>query len=115
GAPFPHNHIPAEHIAPVSRAVLQYLCPLPNTAPANAIANSYSANMPTPITSDQGDFRIDQNMSTRQTMFVRTTYKKRDVDDAPTATQSVIAGAAHKPERYVSIKIGRASCREREW
>ena len=103
GAPFPNNQIPAERISPVSRASLQYLFPLPNTGPANAIANNYSVNMPTPITSNQGDFRIDQNMSTRQTMFVRTTYKQRDVDDAPTATQAVIAGAAHKPERYFSV------------
>src|SRR5207245_8930315 len=102
-------------LSPVSTASHQYLFPRPNTRPANAIATNYSVNMPTPITSNQGDFRIDQNMSTRQTMFVRTTYKQRDVDDAPTATQAVIAGAAHKPERYVSIKIGRASCREREW
>src|SRR6266850_5581589 len=103
GLPFPNNQIPPERISPVSKASLQYLFPLPNTGPANAIANNYSVNMPTPITSNQGDFRIDQNISNRQTMFVRTSYKKRDVDDAPTATQSVIAGAAHKPERYVSI------------
>jgi hypothetical protein len=103
GLPFPNNQIPADRISPVSRATLQYLFPLPNTGPANAIANNYSVNMPTPISSNQGDVRVDHNISARQTVFVRTTYKQRDVHDAPTATQAVVAGAAHKPERYISV------------
>jgi hypothetical protein len=84
---------------------LQYLWPLPNTGAPNAIANNYSVNMPTPITSDQGDLRIDHSISSRQTMFVRGTFKKRSVDDAPTSTQGVIAGAAHKPERDFSVTL----------
>jgi hypothetical protein len=105
GLPFPNNQIPAGRISPVSKAALQYLFPLPNTGAPSAIANNYSLNMPTPITSNQGDLRIDQNISSNQTMFIRGTYKKRDVDDAPTSTQGVIAGAAHKPERYFSVTL----------
>jgi hypothetical protein len=51
GVPFPNNQIPLDRISPVSRAALQYLWPLPNTGPANAIANNYSTNMPTPMAS----------------------------------------------------------------
>ena len=61
GLPFPNNQIPAERISPVSRAALQNLWPLPNTGSPNAIANNYSSNMPTPIRSNQEDFRIDHN------------------------------------------------------
>ena len=103
GLPFPNNQIPPDRISPVSKAALDYLFPLPNAGAPNAIANNYSLNMPTPITSNQGDFRIDQTISSRQTMFIRGTYKQRDVDDAPTSTQAVVAGAAHKPERYYSV------------
>ena len=53
--------------------------------------------LPTPISSHQGDFRIDQTISAKQTIFIRGTYKKRNVDNAPTSTQSLIAGPAHQP------------------
>src|SRR6185295_7219993 len=55
GLPFPGNQIPSSRITPLSKNVLQYLYPLPNTGAANAIANNYVQNYPTPISSDQGD------------------------------------------------------------
>lgn len=48
GAPFVGNQIPQSRIAPLSQAVLKYLFPLPNTGPANAIANNFVVNFPTP-------------------------------------------------------------------
>src|SRR5262245_40844409 len=105
GLPFANNQIPADRISPVSRAALQYLWPLPNTGPPNAIANNFSFNLPTPISSHQEDFRIDQNISSRQTMFARGTYKDRNVDNAPTATQTLIAGPTHQPERNVALTV----------
>jgi len=103
GLPFANNQIPADRISPVSKAALQYLWPLPNTGPANAIANNYSVNMPTPISSNQEDFRIDHTISSRQTAFLRGTYKSRAVETSPTSAQSVIAGTAHQPERDYSL------------
>jgi hypothetical protein len=103
GLPFPNNQIPANRISPVSKAALQYLWPLPNTGSPNAIANNYSVNMPTPISSNQEDFRIDHNISSRQTAFLRGTYKSRSVYNAPTSAQSVVAGAAYQPERDISL------------
>jgi outer membrane receptor protein involved in Fe transport len=105
GLAFPNNQIPPDRISPVSKAALQYLWPLPNTGAPNSIANNFAFNMPTPISSNQGDFRVDQTISARQTVFVRGTYKQRSVDNAPTATQSLIAGPAHQPERDFSMTI----------
>src|SRR5205823_9923179 len=90
GTPFVGKQIPFNQISPVAQAALKYLFPLPNTGPANAIANNYSVNFPTPITSNQGDFRVDQNFGGRQTAFLRGTYKARDVDNTPSATGTVL-------------------------
>ena len=106
GVPFDNNRIPGDRISPIAKAASQYLWPLPNTGAPNAIANNYAYNMPTPISSNQGDFRIDDTISSKQTVFVRGTYKQRAIDNAPTAfttAYSPIAGAAHQPERDVSL------------
>jgi hypothetical protein len=105
GLPFANNQIPADRISPVSKAAMQYLWPLPNIGAPNAIANNFAYNMPTPISSNQGDFRVDQTISSRQTMFIRGTYKDRSVDNAPTSAQSLIAGATHQPERDFSATV----------
>src|SRR5207253_2716185 len=49
--------------------------------------------------SNQGDFRVDHNIGSRQTMFLRATYKEREVYDIPASTSTIVAGAPHKPER----------------
>jgi hypothetical protein len=103
GRPFPLNQIDPGRFSPVSKAALQYLWPLPNIGAPNALANNYSINIPTPISSSQGDFRVDENLSSRQTMFVRGTYKDRSVDNAPANT--TIAGATHQPERDVTMTL----------
>ena len=106
GLPFAGNQIPMNRISPVSLAALQYLFPLPNAGPASAISNNYSINLPTPISSNQGDMRLDHTISSRQTMFVRGTYKDRSVDNPPTgSSQAVIPinGVAHQPERDYSV------------
>jgi Carboxypeptidase regulatory-like domain/TonB dependent receptor len=96
GAPFPNNQIPMNRISPISLKALDTFYPMPNTGAAGAIANNYAFNFPTPISSNQGDIRLDQNISSRQTAFVRFSYKKRDVQNAPTG--SVNAGATIAPE-----------------
>ncbi|HTW65606.1 MAG TPA: TonB-dependent receptor [Bryobacteraceae bacterium] len=103
--PYANNQIPLSQISPVSLNVLQYLFPTPNTGAPNAIANNYSDNLPTPISSDQGDLRLDQVISSKQTMFFRGTFKVRAVDVAPspggspTPTGSALLGAFSLPER----------------
>ena len=73
GTPFPNNQIPASLITPLSSAVLNYFDPLPNYGAAGAIANNYETAFPTPITSNQGDMRVDRNITPNQTAFARLT------------------------------------------
>lgn len=101
GTPFPNNLIPQSAISPLSLNMLQYLFPLPNTGAPNAIANNYVDNYPSPISSNQGDIRLDQNISSRQSAFVRLTYKRRAVINAPSA--SVLTGPTLAPENDWSL------------
>src|SRR5205823_3575740 len=79
GTPFPGNQIPASRISPLSAAIIKSgLWPMPNAGPPNAISNNYVQNFPTPISSDQGDVRVDHNITSGQTVFGRYTYKHRD-------------------------------------
>lgn len=102
GTPYSGNQIPASQISPLALSALKYLFPIPDAGAANAIANNYDQNMPTPISSDQGDMRIDQNITSKQTAFARFTYKHRDVEVAPTPggspTGSALLGPFSEPE-----------------
>jgi hypothetical protein len=89
------GQVPLNQISPVALAALKYLYPLPNTGPANAIANNYTVNFPTSISSNQGDLRLDQIINTKQTFFVRGTYKLKDVVSAPSGT--VLYGGLSQP------------------
>jgi hypothetical protein len=100
---FPGNQIPATDISPVASAALQYLYPLPNTGAPNAIANNYVTNFPTPISSNQGDMRLDQNINSQQSVFARFTYKRREVENAPSG--SVFAGPTHAPENDFALTV----------
>ena len=101
GTPFTNNQIPDSLISPLAKNVLKYLFPLPNTGAPGAISNNYVTNFPAPITSNQGDLRLDQNISPRQTAFARFTYKRRAVQNAPSA--SVLTGANNAPENDWSL------------
>ncbi len=104
GVPFPNNQIPLTSISPFSLAVMKYLFPLPNTGSATGVPlNNYVQNFPTPKSSNQGDGRIDQNISSKQSVFGRFTYKSRDIENPPcnacsTLTNgSALAGAVSVP------------------
>lgn len=94
GSPFPGNQIPMSMISPLSLNVLKYLFPLPNTGSVNAIANNYVDNMPSPISSNQADLRIDQVITSKQSAFARGTYKIRSVDIAPQGSSTSAATPA---------------------
>jgi hypothetical protein len=96
GAPFAGNQIPVSRFSSLSQNALQYLFPTPNYGAANAIANNYQENFATPVTSNQGDIRLDQNIGARQSFFARFTYKRRLVEAAPTGT--ALAGPSIQPE-----------------
>jgi hypothetical protein len=101
GTPFPGNQIPQSEINPVSAAVMKYLFPLPNAGPANSVVNNFVENAPTPIKSDQGDVRLDQNLSSKQQVFARFTYKVRQNELVPNG--SALGGSTLQPQHYWSL------------
>jgi Carboxypeptidase regulatory-like domain/TonB dependent receptor len=109
GTPFAGNQIPMSRINSVSSGVLQYLFPLPNTGPADAISNNYVQNFPVPIVSNQGDMRLDQNISSKQSVFARFTYKRKGDQRVPcntcasTLNGSALGGAVLVPENDWSL------------
>jgi hypothetical protein len=102
GVPFPGNRLQPTDISQFSSAVMKYLFPLPNAGAPNAISNNYQQNFPTPIESNQGDLRLDQNITSKQSAFARFTYKRRAVQGPPcsdntgycTNTSSPLNGSA---------------------
>jgi hypothetical protein len=102
GAAYTGNQIP---ISTMAQNFLTYLFPLPNTGPANSIVNNYTNNFPTPVSSDQADARIDQNIGSKQHMFARANYKIRHVQVAPTASSAVI-GSISQPEDDYGLTVG---------
>jgi hypothetical protein len=109
GFPFQGNQIPSDRITALSKNVLKYMFPLPNTGAPNAIANNYVQNFPTPISSNQGDLRIDRNISSRQTTFARFTWKQRSVLAAPQnggiVNGSAMLGAFSLPETDYGLTV----------
>jgi hypothetical protein len=103
GTPFPNNLIPSNRIAPLSTAVLNYFYPQPNFGAANAIANNYETSFPTPIESNQGDLRLDQNITSRQTAFARVTYKRRETISAPSGSVNLGGGDAAENDYGLTV------------
>lgn len=73
-------------VSPISASILNYLMPAPNYGPTSSYANNYQINFPSPISTNQGDVRVDKNISDRQSLFARFSYKNRQVITAPSAT-----------------------------
>ncbi|PWU07260.1 MAG: hypothetical protein C5B51_10425 [Terriglobia bacterium] len=109
GTPFAGNQIPQSRINSVSAGVLKYLFPLPNTGAPNAISNNYVQNFPVPIGSNQGDIRLDQNITSKQSAFARFTYKRKADQRVPCNTcasslnGTALGGAVLVPENDWSL------------
>ena len=56
-------------VSTVSAHVLKYLFPAPNYGPTGSYTNNYAINFPSPISANQGDIRVDQTISSKQTML----------------------------------------------
>ena len=70
-------------ISPVSANFIKYFFPAPNSGQPTDYQNNYRVNYPAPITSDQADLRLDYTLTSKQSMFVRGTYKTRSVINPP--------------------------------
>jgi len=91
----------------ISTQLLNVLMPAPNFGAPGSFANNYQINFPSPISSNQGDVRLDRTISSRQTVFARFSYKNRQVTTAPSAActftycaeaGSPLQGAYNTPE-----------------
>jgi len=75
GQPFPNDTIPASRINPVAQKFLS-LFPSPNTGDLNTVhAANYVVNSNATYHSDQYDTRIDQYLTSKQSIFGRWTWK----------------------------------------
>jgi hypothetical protein len=70
-------------VSTISANLLQYLFPLPNYGPSTSYAENYRINQATPISANQGDVRLDQIISPKQSIFARFSYKNRQVTSPP--------------------------------
>jgi hypothetical protein len=106
---YPGNIIPAGQINPWSTALLNAFYPLPNYGPPNAIANNYLATYAIPINSAQFDARMDEIINSKNTLFVRYTYKNRRVTNAPGGNSTPgtpLVGETSQPEVDNALTAG---------
>jgi Carboxypeptidase regulatory-like domain/TonB dependent receptor len=89
GTPIPCGSVP---VSPVALNVLNTLYPAQNFGDSSVITNNFRENFPTPTTSNQGDIRIDHNLTSKHTMFARFTYKNREVTKAPSSPDCLALG-----------------------
>jgi len=79
GQPFPGNIIPADRIDSVARNILDQLYPAPNTAGTRQsngqTINNYLLNPVKHRHDNQGDVKIDHNLTTANRFFVRYSYQ----------------------------------------
>ena len=100
-------------ISPVAANVIKSLMPLPNSGSADSFQNNYSVNFPAPISSNQFDVRIDQNITSNQSIYGRYTFKNRAVTTAPTVncagfcdtSQSPLLGGISQPEQDRGLTV----------
>jgi hypothetical protein len=94
-------------VSQISANLLEVLMPMPNLGSADSYANNYQINFPSPISSNQGDVRLDRTLTSRQTLFARFSYKNRQITTAPSAActftycaeaGSPLQGAYNTPE-----------------
>jgi hypothetical protein len=79
GQQFPGNRIPSNRFNPVSQNILNTLFPAPTVASAGPLdpTSNYLVNIPQPITTDLYDIRIDQKLTSKQSIFGRFSWKNQ--------------------------------------
>lgn len=94
-------------VAPITTNLLNALIPLPNAGAADSYTNNYQINFPSPISSNQGDVRLDHTFTSKQSIFARFSYKNRQIATAPSSlctytycaeAGSPLQGAFNTPE-----------------
>jgi Carboxypeptidase regulatory-like domain/TonB dependent receptor len=100
-------------VTPVAANAMKYLMPLPNSGSSDSFQNNYVTNFPAPISSNQFDVRIDQNITTNQSIYGRFTWKNRAVTTAPevncqgfcSTSISPLLGGISQPEQDRGLTV----------
>ena len=96
GQPFPNNTIPANRISSVASKFLT-LYPLPNAGNlTTAHSANYIDNRQNDYTSDQYDARIDQYITSNQSVFARWTWK----NISQFGPQQLLVPSTSNPDNY---------------
>jgi hypothetical protein len=74
GLPFPNNTIPLNRLNPVSLNLLNEYYPLPNTN-AGGTSYNYETLQPTPSNTNGFDIRLDHNITAKQQVYARFSWK----------------------------------------
>ena len=79
GEAFPGNRIPASMFNPVSQKILSTFYPSPTNPNADPLdpTDNYLVNLAQPITTDLYDIRIDQTLSSKQSLYGRFSWKNQ--------------------------------------
>ncbi len=105
--PFAGNVIPASRIDPVAASVMKYY-PLPN-GPGNPLSRkqNYNVSGTDPITIDQGDIKVDQNIRSDHRLFGRFSRRKFfvGVADLFPADLKIAQGGANQNQNSVGSAL----------
>ena len=87
GLPFLNNQVPGYRISSVSSKLLSEIYPLPNFDSGSTFAN-YRTLIPTPITTNGYDVRVDHYFTSTQQVFGRWSWKNLDSKQVETLLPS---------------------------
>ena len=76
-------------VNPIAANMLTYLFPKQNYGDASTYADNYRTDFPSPISANQGDVRLDQTITQKQSIFARFSYKNRQILTAPSTNCGV--------------------------
>jgi hypothetical protein len=81
GVQFPGNRIPADRLDPAALKIVNFFYPLPNQAgTSNGGFGTYRQILPLSRNRDRTDLRIDHELTSKDSLFVRTSWQQRDPD-----------------------------------
>ncbi len=99
--------IPASQINPYAIKLMDFFLPTPNYGAPGAVSNNYLATYSTPINSAQADGRVDQVINSKNTVYVRYSFKNRRLTSYPQDANgnpgSPLVGSTSRPEIYNSM------------
>ena len=78
GLPFPGNVIPANRLDPSAQNIVNFFYPLPNQGTLATGMGVYQQFVPETANRHRADLRIDHEASSKDSLFLRASYQRRD-------------------------------------